>query len=333
MTNLQLNNNNLMKYLTIFILTILFYSCESKAQSFVLADKIETTELDKKINIKGTRILIDKPENYTYIDELKRFQKNSDNYFQFVEIPNQDYNQTAPNVINKIAQLESQGGEIRVKKEFKLGDYNAFFALAPQGNVSEQVILAFGDNSFSVLVMGIFPNDEKERKEITDLILSSYFDKDLKPNLDDNLFHKVNLDNSDFKLSTVNGTLGTYTLNGQQIKDENLFINSFLIATLPYTNDFDLKKYSDNLIKKYENNTFEEKRIEIDIISEKEYKEEKNKIIKVDMIGTIQGKKSKMFQYIKQTPNGIIQFVGFDFTEDSSYLNEYKTIAEKITLK
>ena len=320
--NLKYRNLRLMKYLTILFLSVIFYSCESNAQSFNLPDKVETTDLNKKINIKGTRILIDKPENYTYVDELKRFQKSSDNYFQLIEIPNQNYNTTAPNVINKINQLESQGGKLRIKKEFELGEYNAFFALAPQGVTSEQVILAFGDNSFSVLAMGVFPNDEKDRKEITDLILSSYFDKNLKPNLDDNLFYKVNLDNSDFKLSTVNGTLGTYTVNGEQMKADDLFTNSFLIGTLPSTNDFSLKKYSDNLIRKYENNTFEEKRIEIDIISEKEFKEGENKIIKVEMIGTIQGKKSKKFQYIKQTPNGIIQFLGSDFTENSMYLNE-----------
>ena len=333
MTNLQLNNNNLMKYLTIFILTILFCSCESKAQSFVLADKIETTELDKKINIKGTRILIDKPDNYTYIDELKRFQKSSDNYFQFVEIPNQDYNQTAPNVINKIDQLESQGGKIRIKKEFKLGDYSAFFALAPQGNVSEQVILAFGDSSFSVLVMGVFPNDEKDRKIITDLILSTYFDKNLKPNLDDNLFYEIDIKNSDFKLSTVNGTIGTYTLDGKQINGEDIFENSFIIGTLPNSSDFNLKNYSDNLIYKHENNTFEEKSIKIEITSENEYKVGDDKIIKVDMNGKIQGKDLKIYQYIKQTPKGIIQLLGYDFTEKSNYISEYKNIADKIKLK
>lgn len=322
-----------MKYLTFLFLSVVFYSCESNAQTFDLPNKVETTGLNKKINIKGTRILIDKPENYTYIDELKRFQKSSNNYFQLIEIPNQNYNAAALNVINKINQLESQGGKLRIKKKFKLGEYNAFFALAPQGVTSEQVILAFGDNSFSVLAMGVFPNDKKERKEITDLILSSYFDKNLKPNLNDNLFYKINLDNSGFKLSTINGTLGTYTLNGEKIKANDLFTNSFLIGTLPSTKDFDLKKHSDYLIDKYENNTFEEKRIEIDIISEKEFKEDENKIIKVEMIGTIQGKKSKMFQYIKQTPIGIIQFLGSDFTQNSRYLNEYKTIAEKITLK
>ncbi|WP_196887278.1 hypothetical protein [Aureivirga sp. CE67] len=230
-------------------------------------------------------------------------------------------------------QLESQGGELKIKKEFKLGDYDAFFALAPQGYTSEQVILAFGDNSFSVLVIGVFPNNEEDRKEITDLILSSYYDKNLKPNINDNLFYEVNLDNSEFKLSTVNGIFGTYTLNGEKLKVDDLFKNSFLIGTLPYTDDFDIKKHSDNLIYKYQNNEFVEKRLKIDIISEKEFNEGENKIIKVEMVGTKQGLKSKMFQYIKQTPNGIIQFISSDYTENSKYINEYKAIAEKITLK
>ena len=322
-----------MNYLKIFFFSILFYNCESKAQSFNLPDKIETTDLSKKIKIKGTRILINKSEKYIYIDELKRFQKSSDNYFQFIEIPNQNYNTTVPSVINKINQMESQGGKLRIKKEFKLGEFNAFFALAPQGTTSEQVILAFGDSSFSVLAMGIFQNNEKDRKEITELILSSFFDKNLKLKLENNLFYKVNLDKSNFKLSTVIGTLGTYTLFGKQLKANDLFENNFIIGTLPTNNDFNLKSYSDNLIHKYENNTFEEKRIKIEIISEKEYKEEEDKVIKVDMNGTIQGKHLKIFQFIKQTPKGIIQFVGFDFTNSSEHITEYKNIAEKITAK
>jgi hypothetical protein len=151
--------------------------------------------------------------------------------------------------------------------------------------------------------------------------------------LDDNLFYKVNLDKSNFKLSTVSGTLGIYTLRGKKLKANDLFENNFIIGTLPTITDFNLKSYSDNLINKYENNTFEEKRIKIEITSEKEYKEEEGKIIKVDMNGTIQGKHLKIFQFIKQTPKGIIQFVGFDFTNSSEHITEYKNIAEKITIK
>ncbi len=330
---MKFSNPRLIKYILIFFLSVILYSCNTNTQSFNLPNKVETTNLNNKINIKGTRILINKSENYTYIDELKRFQKNSNNYFQFIEIPDQNYFTSIPDVISKMNQLESQGGELKIKKEFKLGDYDAFFALAPQGYTSEQVILAFGDNSFSVLVIGVFPNNEEDRKEITDLILSSYYDKNLKPNINDNLFYEVNLDNSEFKLSTVNGIFGTYTLNGEKLKVDDLFKNSFLIGTLPYTDDFDIKKHSDNLIYKYQNNEFVEKRLKIDIISEKEFNEGENKIIKVEMVGTKQGLKSKMFQYIKQTPNGIIQFISSDYTENSKYINEYKAIAEKITLK
>ena len=322
-----------MKYLIIIFISIIFYSCESNAQSFDLPDKIEITDLSKKMNVKGTRLLIDKSDSYAYVDELKRFQKSNDNYFQLIEVPNKNYNTVIPDVINKVNQLESQGGKLRIKKEFKLGEFNAFFALAPQGITSEQVTLVFGDSSFVVLAMGNVQNNEREIKEMTDLVLSLYLDKRLTPNLDDNLFYNVNLDNSPFKLSTVTGTLGSYTLNGKELLDNDLFESHFLIGTLPIYNDFDLKNYSDNLIYKYENNTFEEKRIKIKIIAEKEYEERNNKIIKVDMIGTIQDKKLKMFQYIKRTPNGIIQFVGFDFTNESKYLLEFKDIADKITLK
>jgi hypothetical protein len=52
---LKYRNLILMKYLTILFLSVIFYSCESNTQSFNLPDKVETTDLNKKINIKGTQ--------------------------------------------------------------------------------------------------------------------------------------------------------------------------------------------------------------------------------------------------------------------------------------
>ncbi|MDQ8014551.1 MAG: hypothetical protein REI96_19030 [Flavobacterium nitrogenifigens] len=323
-----------MKYSIIFFLIFSIISCDLKGQSIDIPGQIEVSNIQNKINVKGTKILIDNSGSYKYFDELKRFQKDSKNYFQIIEIPNQDYFKVMPNVINKINELEKQGGKLRIKKEFKLGVYNAYFALAPQGMDSEQIILGFGDSSFSVLVMGIFENNEKSRNEIVKLVLSTYYDKNMKITLGDNLLFNLQLEDSKFKLSNVVGSVAFYTINNEQLLSNNPYANNFIVSTLPNDlNDFNLKKYSDNLISKYQNNAFKEKNIDIEIISEQNYKKGEDEIVAVEMLGEYQGKKLKMFQYLKQTTKGVILFVGTDISKNYVYFKEFKQIADMIKLK
>lgn len=323
-----------MKYILIFLIVILTFGCETNAQTINIPDKILVKNINEKINIKGSKILIDNSINYKFIDEMKRFQKDSLNYFQIMELENQDYNKTIPKVISKINELEKQGGKIRVKKELKLGEYDAFIGLAPQGKESEQIVFAFGDESFTVLVMGVFQNNENERKEITNLILNLYYDKSININIEDNLFYTVDLSNSKFKLISTVSNMANYTLNGEEITDENIYNNNFVIGTMPEKiNNFNLKKFSDNLIYKLENNMYEAKNIKIENKIENNYKEGEDEVRTVEVNGVFKNKNIYIYQYIKQTTNGIIFFIGSDNSKNKIHIEEYKEIAKKIKLK
>jgi hypothetical protein len=318
----------------LFLLMFLSYSCETSGQLINIPDQIKISSIENKVNVKGTKILINESKDYKYYKELKRFQKDSKNYFQVIEILNQDYYKAIPNIIAKIDELEKQGGRIRIKKELKLGIYDAYFGLAPQGQDSEQIFLSFGDTSFSVLVAGVFQNDEKEREEIIDLVLSTYYDKEIKTNIDDNLFYDVDLKKSEFKLLSVMSNFGVYTIDNEKMTGNGVYMTNFLIGFLPNNlHGFDLKTYSDKLIYKYENNVYKEKNIKIKVISEEKYKEGENEIIKVEMFGIFEGKEMKIYQYIKQTPRGIIQFLGTDISKKYIHFAEYKKIAESIKIK
>jgi len=318
-----------MKKVILLMLILFTISCETNSQSINIPDKIEIKDLEKKITVLGTKVLIDKSNNYTYYNELKRFQKDQNNFFQVIEYIGQDCDAIIEKTSNKIDELQNKGGNIRVKKKFKLGEYNAYFGIAPQGE-TEQIFLVFGDKSFAVMVAGIYPNKDLERKEIMDLVLSSYYNKGLKVNVEDNLYYSVDLKNSNFKLSSVSLNLGTYTLSGENITENN---THFVISTIPISKDFDLKAYSDRLISKYQNNIYKEKSIKIKILSEKDYLEGENRIIKAEMLGELNGEKQKIYQFIKYTPKGIFQFIGTDHSDNFEHINEFKTIAENIKLK
>lgn len=318
-----------MKKLILLFLFTLTYSCETKSQTINIPNNVEITNLENKTVVKGTRVLINKSENYSYYNELKRFQKDKNNFFQILEYLNQDCEAVIEKTSKKIDELESKGGKVRIKKKFKLGEYNAYFGIAPQGE-TEQIILIFGDKTFTVMVAGIFQNNEKDRKEIMDLVLSSYYNKDLKVNIEDNLYYSLELNNSEFKISSVSLNIGTYTIGGEKLTDYN---TSFIIGTIPNSKDFDIKAYSDKLISKYQNNIYKEKSINIKILSDDDYKEGENRIIKTEMLGELNGKKQMIYQFIKSTPKGNYFFIGTDFSENFVHANEFKKIAGDINLK
>ena len=151
---------NILPFLGLFT-----FKCETNSQSINIPDKNEIKDLEKKITVPGTKVLIDKSEKYTFYNELKRFQKNQNNFFQVIEYIGQDCNALIEKTSNKIDELHKKGGNIRVKKKCKLGEYNAYFVIAPQGE-TEQIFLVLGDKSITVMVAGIYPNNDKERKEI-----------------------------------------------------------------------------------------------------------------------------------------------------------------------
>jgi hypothetical protein len=319
-----------MKKSIMFLLLIIIYSCDSNSQKINIPNNFEVKNLQSKVNVKGTRVLIDKNEKYTFYNELKRFQKDKNNFFQVVVYDKQDCDVVIANTSKKIDELESKGGNVRIKKKFKLGEYNAYFGIAPQGE-TEQIILTFGDKTFTVMVAGIYSNNEKDRKEIMDLVLSTYYDKTLKVNIEESLYHTIDLSNSEFKISGVTMNLASYTLGGNAMEKEDE--PNFIISTIPISNDFDLKKYSDRLIYKYQNNIYKEKSINITILSESDYKEGESRIIKVEMLGVLKGQKQKIYQFLKSSPKGIYQFIGTDFSKDSKYMNEFKKISENVKLK
>lgn len=315
--------------ITLFITTI---SYNSYGQIITIPDSIEVSDLTKKIPIKGTKIIIDEPKGYVYIDELKRYQKNQNNYFQFIEIPTEGYTQNIQKILTKIEQLEKQGGKLKVKKQFKLGKYDAFFSIAPQGK-NEQVLLVFGNDTFAVLVAGFIPSNEIDRKEIADIILTTYYDESISVNMEDNLFYTIDIEDSDFKLSTVNGNIGTYSLGGKIISSDNLYSSNFIIGTLPSSPNLNIKAYNEELLSSYEDNVFEDKRIKIKVNGERQYQEGSDTILETDILGeTVKGK-VKMHQFIRQTPDGIILFTGFDFSENEAYIEEFKKIATTIRFK
>jgi hypothetical protein len=324
-----------MKKYYFLIITVILISCQSKGQDhkITIPKQVKVENLSEKIEVKGTRILIDKPEDYKYYPSTNRFQKSENNYFQIIDIPGQNYNKAIPGIINKLESQKQQGGEVRFMEKFKLGSYNAFIGCGPQGE-TEQLIMSFGDDSFSALFISVYPNNYETRKKITDLALSLYVNKNTKVDLSKNLHYSLDLKNSKFKLSTVNSNAGIYTLNGKTLTTENSIQDYFFVNTMPVPNNFDLKQFADRITDKLKDNKFENQKItKFEIESQDKSLKGENKEIKILINAKLENKDFKMYAYFKETPKGIIQFFGVDFESDSKRIEEYKSITNKIILK
>ena len=317
-----------MNRLLILILAFTLFSCNSRGQ-IEIPEKVNVGDLSKKQRIGKTRIYIENRNEYKFIPDLLRLQKNNNQYIQFVEIPNQDFSSTIQKMINKLKQIEAQGGKLKLEKEFKLGEYDAFIVLAPQGN-EEQIVCVFGDNTFSAMVMGIYPNDNDIRKEVVDMVLTTDLKKDLNVNLDEQLNYNIKLNQTLYQLSSVNGNIGIYTIKGEQLTNEDWQKNHFLVSILPIPKNFDLKQYSDNMITKLGQNYFKEKRIDIEIIDENKINQQN---IEVEMKGKTINNEILLYQYMKLTSDGLIQFIGFAFENKEQQIKVFKEISKSIKIK
>jgi hypothetical protein len=315
-------------HLLIIIISLTIVSCSKKnSQKIEVPDIIKIEKVSDKIKVPGTRILVNHSDSYQYIDELTRFQKSENNYFQIFEIPNGNYDQSIPSIISKIQELKNSGGNVLIDKKLKLGEYNAYFGIAPQNNNFDQIILAFGDESFAVIIAGKCPSNYVDRKKMTELILSSYLDKKTKANPEEKLLYNIDVDNSDFKLNQAISGIGIYTLNGKEIDDYDP-TSHFIIQTLPKDTNFNMEVYSDDLIFKAKNSLFEHKKKKIRLISSKA---ETNKLTR-EFNGS-DSKSFKLIHYLKKDPKRNLIFVGIDYSNNSKYLDYYKKICQKIELK
>ena len=310
-----------MNKLLIFGFLILFFSC--KPEKIDIPSRVEVSDLTKKIRVGKTRIVINNNPEYKFIPELIRLQKSTTQYLQFVEIPNQDFS-TA--LFKILPRLESNDVKKPIlKKELQLGEYNAFIMTSMKEGL-EQAILLFGDKSFSVMVIGVYPPEKNTREEIFGLMLSAYLNKDISVDLQRQLNFDVDLCNSNYLLSTVNSTVGVYSENGVSITSDDWRKNYFLVSIIPQGQNFDLEEFNEKMTKKLGQNSFEDNRIETKITNTKI----QDNVIETELLGDNLNNKLLIYQYVKSTSKGVIYFVGYAFESKEEQIKRFKEIAKTI---
>ncbi|WP_166963866.1 hypothetical protein [Yeosuana marina] len=206
------------RFLSLFLLLTISSCGQNKIKTF-----------DKTL-IPGTRVYLDKPENFKLAANFIGL-KSGESVIQFFDLFGGNYNSNAKSFTKE--NFEKKGVTVFDFKKLKIDGFPAKLAFL-QGNPNQKSLqLVFGDNEFSVMVMAFIPDFEKEKiKQIENSFLTIEYDKNRVVDPFEIAFFKIDDSKSSYKYSKTVSNMFLYTKNGIK-KDSFMGESAYLISQLP----------------------------------------------------------------------------------------------------
>jgi len=225
-----------MKNLMIGFICILF-PLNLFGQSPENSDSIVNVLTDKHVRFLGTHVYLVPPNNYNYMSLMgmsvwrsgKTVITVNDSIGKSFEIEAEEFSK-------KVQSAEGAKGY--VSKEFKINNYTAKFFHKGIDSNKEEVVILFGDSTFSVKMLIMFTKSTVEQKipdEIFNCLLSAIVDKKVKVGPFDKVRYEFDLSKSDTKL--VKNPFGTFVFSMDTTKDASYFT----VVEMPYEEATDEK--------------------------------------------------------------------------------------------
>ncbi|MBN2892449.1 MAG: hypothetical protein JXL97_11325 [Bacteroidales bacterium] len=169
-----------MKGKIIIIYLIMYLSSCLSSNTMDFPDEIKTEKTTKHIRILGTKLFVIVPDDFVYIKELARYQKNDKLYIQVMEFNNMSFTENKK-FLAKDSILKT-GAKIDVYKTFKFNNFDAIYAEGPSKFPGETKFgCFFGDDSSYIIVGCVCKDTDKEgKKQLLKILKTSYYDKNFK---------------------------------------------------------------------------------------------------------------------------------------------------------
>lgn len=198
---------------TAFILGIVLTSCSNGQNTF--PDNINVVKTEKSKRVKGTKLFVIAPDTYNPIESMVRLQRDNNTYFQVIEVPNSNFNEYKGKLTKEA--IESQGAKVDIDKPIKYNGYDAIYFSGPSKTAGETKLgLAFGDESFVMMIVGVCQTSDKEAmNELNKIFSTSYYEKSFDLNLLELASFKFDESITGFKYATRMGNMFIYTPNGK----------------------------------------------------------------------------------------------------------------------
>lgn len=311
-----------------FFATLCFglYACQEKS---AFPEQVKVTKTADLKRIKGTRLFVAMPANYKPIENLVRLQRDENTYLQVLEMPEGNFIQYQQEMTKE--HIESKGAQVDIVQPLQYNGYDALYFSGPSKTAGETKLgLAFGDETFMVMIAGVYrTNDEKALEELNRLMSTSYYDHSFV--LDPFELVKFTFDKeiSGFKLASQIGNSFIYTPNGKaDLNNEEKETSLFQLTTLEMPDLAGAKEYLEQLLSRYES-----RELELMTIDRSELKVNGNPAYKV-VVGVKEEQKLKAIvsHVIICKGRTAVLFMGFD-CDNGKWLSQFGRTAESIKLQ
>ncbi|EKT4499933.1 hypothetical protein RYR30_002470 [Flavobacterium psychrophilum] len=319
--------------LILLLISTFLFSCEAQInRDLKIKNEVNSKIESNQTKFTGTRISIQKPNDYELIDKLLRIQKNQATYIQVFEVPNSNFQDSKSKIAKNYEDAISSGNLPKefYKKEFKLNGNDAIIYYgADKKNKSEQIALGFGDNEFSVIVYAVFPENEiKIREEILKTIFTIKLNKKQKTESQNLQNFTLDTSKTEFVIAGNMSQMFVYNLNGK-IDPNNVFENQIIVSVLPKADGKEtLKKYSLDMIQKHKNSG-----IAIANLTEKEILSKNYFGYEIYFEGNYNGKSNIVYQLVIGNENGSVNYCGIVYDRKEELMKQVKLISKTLKLK
>ena len=338
------NNIFYFSYMKKFIEVVLLISLmgcgakhERKQDYLGIPDKVEIKENENSIQFPDTRVFMVMPAGYELnaAFEKARVRKNKLNFIDVTEEPNRSIDEVKDAFERTIEEIEEKKPEATCKiQDFKLGDYDA--RLIYMSNIlpgTDKATLIIGNEKYAASVGSSFENEDAGmKKEIIDIMLTSYIKPDAKP--DHTPFAKYTIDLSGSKLkfnSLSNKYMHKYTINGYS-EEDSPGNNTFIVIQVPdTTTTIAGKKEIAQMIMEQEKN--KDDGITINFAKEQEVQINNAPAYEIVTDKTYEKTHVKSYFLCADVEGKTFLFTGTIFKDFDQTIAEYRRIIETMKLK
>ncbi|MBK6381767.1 MAG: hypothetical protein IPF72_19740 [Chitinophagaceae bacterium] len=225
---------------------------------------------------------------------MVRLQRDNNTYFQAIEIPNSNFNEYKSKLTKQA--IESQGAKVDIDKPIKYNGFEAIYFSGPSKTDGETKLgLAFGDETFVMMIVGVCQTSDKAAMdELNKIFSTSYYDKSFDLNPLELANFKFDESITGFKYAATMGNMFIYSPNGKaDLNSQQKLPSSFQIMTIEAPSFSKAKEFLDYTISRYSLQG-----IEVSNVKKQDISINDNDAYEVTMQATESNKKTTLYQVI-----------------------------------
>lgn len=188
--------------------------CTHAQQPFPATIKVSGTKDLRRI--KGSKLFVSAPASYTAVESMIRMQRDNNTYIQVLEAPGSPFGNYKKNMTKEA--IEAKGAKVDIVMPVTYNGYDALYLSGPSKFEGEtKLSLAFGNDDFIVMVVGVCKTADKQgMDELNKILSNSYYDASFALDPMELATYKFDATITGFKYATSMANVHIYTPNGKE---------------------------------------------------------------------------------------------------------------------